>query len=259
MKLFNLNIGIKIDNNSGVIDLINNDKYDIVTLQESMRKIDDCVKLKYDSCNEIKKQTNYKNDFYGALWFAKQHIKNGNVEKDFGGLVEQGNQLLTNFLIVKSRNVFYYLKYSKFEDVTNFRKDDHPRAFVDVILKIKDKQLQIINIHGCWNKDKTGNERTLMQTQAILDNVRFDIPSIVVGDFNLLPDTKEIKLLSEKMDNLIEKFNIKSTRPDFDDGLDKGNMVCDYIFINDKVKVNDFKVLNSDVSDHMPLVLDFDI
>ncbi len=36
-------------------------------------------------------------------------------------------------------------------------------------------------------------------------------------------------------------------------------MVVDYIFVTDDVKVNDFKVVDTDVSDHFPLVLDFDI
>lgn len=61
------------------------------------------------------------------------------------------------------------------------------------------------------------------------------------------------------MNNLIDKYNIKSTRPPFDDGLDIGDSVCDYIFVNDKVKVNEFKVLNSNSSDHFPLLLDFEI
>lgn len=259
MKLFNLNIGVKIDNNNGVVDLIKNDYYDIVTLQESMRKLDAGVNTLFDSCNIIKNQTKYENNFFGALWIAKQHRKNGTIARDFGGYVEQGNQLLTNLPIIKSRNIFYYKEYSNFEDTTNFREDDHPRAFTDVIAKIGDKELQIINVHGTWNKDKTGNERTKIQTKAILENVRYDIPCIVVGDFNLLPETQEIKSLSSKMDNLIARFNIKSTRPEFDDGLDKGNMVCDYIFVNDKVKVNNFSVINSNVSDHLPLILDFDI
>ena len=59
--------------------------------------------------------------------------------------------------------------------------------------------------------------------------------------------------------NLIEEYNIKSTRPAFDDGLDVGNLVCDYVFVNDKVIVNDFKVINSNISDHLPIILDFDI
>lgn len=182
------------------------------------------------------------------MWIARQHRENGTITSDFGGYVEQGNQTLTNFPTIKSRNVFYYKEYANFEDISNFKQDDHPRAFTDVIVEIGEKQLQIINVHGTWNKDKIGNERTQVQTKAILENIRYDIPSIIVGDFNLLPETKEIKLLSEKMDNLIERFNIKSTRPDF-----KGNFVCDYIFVNDKVKINNFSVLNSNVSDHLPI------
>ena len=92
-----------------------------------------------------------------------------------------------------------------------------------------------------------------------LDNIREDIPVIVVGDFNLLPDTESIKILNDKLINLIEEYNIKSTRPTFDDGLDVGNLVCDYVFVNDKIVVNDLKVINSNISDHLPIILDFDI
>lgn len=85
------------------------------------------------------------------------------------------------------------------------------------------------------------------------------IPCIVLGDFNLLLNTKGIQLISDKMNDLIDKYSIKTTRPIFDDRLDKENLVCDYIFVNNKVKVNDFKVLNNNSSDHLPLLLDFEI
>ena len=119
--------------------------------------------------------------------------------------------------------------------------------------------IQIINVHGIWNKDKMGDERTINQSLFILSKIRKDIPVIVVGDFNLLPDSESIKLLDNELINLIKVYDIKSTRPSFDDGLDTGDVVCDYIFVNDKVKVNDFKVINTNISDHLPLVLDFDI
>ena len=54
MKLLNLNIGIKIDNNQEVIDFISKSQYDIITFQESMRKIDDTVLERYNSSNIIK-------------------------------------------------------------------------------------------------------------------------------------------------------------------------------------------------------------
>lgn len=119
--------------------------------------------------------------------------------------------------------------------------------------------MQIINIHGIWNKDKIGDERTIKQSEFILSKIRKDIPVIVVGDFNLLPNTESIKLLNNELINLIDKYYIKSTRPYLDDGLDKGKLVCDYIFVNDKVTVNDFKVIESNISDHLPLILDFEI
>lgn len=259
MKLLNLNVGIKLDNSKDVIDLISKNQYDIVTLQELMKKIDDTVFDKYNSSNIIKDNTHYKYSFFGPLWFANHHEKNNVIMKDFGGFTEQGNEVLSNYSIIQSSNIFYYKNYSEFTDTTNFRKEDHPRAFVDVILEVDNKKLQIINVHGIWNEDKIGDERTIAQSEVIISHVRDDIPCIITGDFNLLPNTESIQILNKKMVNLIEKYNIQSTRPIFNDGLDKGDLVCDYIFVNNKVKVNDFNVINSNVSDHFPLTLDFDI
>jgi endonuclease/exonuclease/phosphatase family metal-dependent hydrolase len=54
-------------------------------------------------------------------------------------------------------------------------------------------------------------------------------------------------------------YDIKTTRPTFDDGLDVGDIVCDYIFVNDLVIIKDFKVDYTIVSDHLPLHLEFDL
>lgn len=259
MKLLNLNIGIKIDNTQDVLDLISKDDYSIVTLQEVMRGIDTSVFDKYNNSNIIKLKTNFKYNFFGPLWIADHHEKNGIVSKVFGGLTEQGNEILSNYQITKSENCFYYKNYSIFSDTTNFRKYDHPRAIIDSIISVNGKELQIICIHGIWSENKLGDKRTIGQSNFILSKIRKDIPCIVVGDFNLLPNTESIKILNKELINLIEKYNVKSTRPIFDDGLDKGNMVCDYVFVNDKIKVNGFEVINSNISNHLPIVLDFDI
>ena len=114
MKLFNLNIGIKIDNNEEIIKLIKEDNYDIITLQEVMRKIEDLAFDRYDSSNVIKNNIFYKNSFFGPLWIASHHKKNNVMTRNFGGLVEQGNEILTKYQIIDAKNIFYYKNYGPY-------------------------------------------------------------------------------------------------------------------------------------------------
>lgn len=259
MKLLNLNVCIKLDNTKEVINLIEKENADICALQEVMHGIDDSCFEMYKSKNKLIKINNYEFNEFAPLFVAKGVSKNGTLTRDFGGNAEQGSLILSKYNIKKHDNQFYYNEYRYEYDATEFKEKDWCRSIQNAILDIEGKELQIINIHGLWNKDKVGDERTLAQSKFILSKIRNDIPCIVTGDFNLLPNTESIGLINDKMTNLIDKYNIKSTRPTFDDGLDKGDLVCDYIFVNDKVKVNDFKVLNNKSSDHLPLLLDFEI
>lgn len=259
MKLFNLNIGIKLDNNKEVIELVKKENADICSFQEAMNAVDDSCYEMFKSKNKLVEIENYKYNHFAPLFIADGITKNNVVVRDFGGKAEQGSLILSKYNIKESYNEFYYNEYKYEYDATYFKELDWSRSIENLILDIDGKHLQIINVHGIWNKDKIGDDRTINQSKFILSKIRKDIPVIVVGDFNLLPNTDSIKLLNKELINLIDKYNIRTTRPEFDDGLDKGNIVCDYIFVNDKVKVNDFRVLNSLVSDHLPLILEFDI
>lgn len=259
MKLLDLNIGIKLDNNNQVIEFIKKENADICTFQEAMNGIDDTCYANFKSKNKITEIENYKYNAFAPLFVASGITKNNVVVRDFGGKAEQGSLIISKHNIKEHYNEFYYNEYKYSYDATHFKESDWCRSIQNAILEVDGKELQIINVHGIWNKDKIGDDRTIKQSKFILDKIRKDIPVIVVGDFNLLPNTESIELLNNELVNLIDKYNIKSTRPNFDDGLDKGNMVCDYIFVNDKVKVNDFKVIESNISDHLPLILDFDI
>jgi endonuclease/exonuclease/phosphatase family metal-dependent hydrolase len=88
---------------------------------------------------------------------------------------------------------------------------------------------------------------------------RRDMPTIICGDFNLTPDCASIQYLDKHFRNLTTEFSIQSTRPDFKDAIDTGNEIVDYIFVDKRISVNDFSVIETDVSDHFPLILDFDI
>lgn len=259
MKLLNLNICIKLDNTDEVIKLVNKEESDICTFQEVMNAKEESCFSMYKSRNELVNIDSYPFNAFSPLFVAKGVIKNGVISRDFGGNAEQGTLLLSKYEIKEHYNQFYYNEYRYEYDATEFREKDWCRSIQNVVLDIDGKELQIINVHGIWNKDKVGDERTIKQSEFILSKLRWDIPVIVVGDFNLLPGTESIEILNKKLNNLIEEYGIRTTRPNFNDGLDEGNLVCDYVFVNDKVKVNDFKILNDNTSDHLPIVLDFEI
>ena len=259
MKLFDLNIGIKIDNTKQVLNLVKEEKPDICVFQEAMNAVDDTCYESYKSKNYIEKIEGYKYSRFAPLFIADKITVNGEVYKDFGGKAEQGTLIISKYKIKEHYNQFYYNDYKYEYDATHFKEKDWCRSIQNTILEIDGKEVQIINVHGLWNKDKVGDERTIKQSLFILEHIRDDIPVIVAGDFNLLPNTESIEILNRRLINLIDKYNIKTTRPKFRDGLDIGDVICDYIFVNDLVKVNNLIVIKSDVSDHLPIVLDFDI
>lgn len=262
MKLICFNIGIKIDNAKAVAEFIKSQNPDIAAFQEIIRHFDDSVFEMYKSKSDIEKIIGKKlpYSFFGPQWIADAMRKNGKMHRDFNGFVEQGNQVISKFPITTATNEHYYKQYALELEWGNFHTEDHPRSVAIVELNVDGKKLQILNLHGLYSKDKQDSERTIDQCKYILKAAkRKNIPTIIAGDFNLFPDTKSIQILNNEFRNLIDEYKITSTRPDFDDGTDSGNNVVDYIFVNDKIKVNSFETFETDISDHLPLILDFDI
>ncbi|MCX6712734.1 MAG: endonuclease/exonuclease/phosphatase family protein, partial [Candidatus Vogelbacteria bacterium] len=90
--------------------------------------------------------------------------------------------------------------------------------------------------------------------KAFMDSV--DSPKILCGDFNLLPDTESLKIIEGGLRNLIREYGVTSTRTSF---YTKPDKFADYVFVSPEIKVVDFKVLPDEVSDHSPLLLEFEV
>lgn len=124
-----------------------------------------------------------------------------------------------------------------------------------------EKKFTIINLHGLWaHSGKGDTPDRLEQSRKIINFLdKRDGAKILCGDFNLLPNTKSIAILEKEMRNLVREFKIKSTRSSLYSGfLDKNDRFADYIFVSKDVKVLNFKVLLNEISDHLPLLLEFD-
>ncbi len=115
----------------------------------------------------------------------------------------------------------------------------------------------ILNFHGLWNGGpKEDTEERLIQSDRIAKFLKgISHHHVLMGDFNLLPETKSLKMLEDLgMRNLIKEFGITSTRSSH---YTKSVRFADYTLVSKDIKVNDFQVLPDEVSDHLAMYLDF--
>lgn len=133
-------------------------------------------------------------------------------------------------------------------------KNYYPRILQSVWLKEYD--FVVHNFHGIPGDFKRDNPERNLQTKKLMELINNKQSHILVGDFNLDINTKSIKKISKKMLNLIETEKIKTTR-NKNYNKHKELPFADYVFISKNIKKNNFKVLPDNVSDHLPLLLDF--
>lgn len=134
----------------------------------------------------------------------------------------------------------------------------HSRNLQWIKFRTDSQICHVLNVHGLWNgMGKTDTPERIAQSHKIKEFVdTIKTPKILCGDFNLRPDTQSTKIIEHGMHNLVQIHGIDSTRTSY---YTKEEKFADYIFTSNDIKVNSFAVLTNEVSDHAPLLLDFDI
>lgn len=139
---------------------------------------------------------------------------------------------------------------------------DRPRILQHVELtRPSGEVVHLFNLHGLLDEGaKRDTPLRDAQFAAVREIVsRYGGKKIFCGDFNIRPDTKNIALLGDEMINLIERYGVLKTRNELYEGLRRYNdTISDYVFVSPDISVKSFKVLDVEVSDHLPLVLEFE-
>ena len=118
------------------------------------------------------------------------------------------------------------------------------------------KNFTLSNLHGYWYRGpKTDTEARLEQSRRIKQFLDRTVgEKILCGDFNLWPETESLHILEQGMKNLIKTSSISTTRSSLYSWTDK---FADYTLVSPGVQVVRFEVLQDTVSDHLPLMLEF--
>lgn len=138
---------------------------------------------------------------------------------------------------------------------------DNAKIFAYNIVGAKFEELgglQVFCHHGFWNKDPMGNGESIRMMSMAMDAIPRDnkCPVMVCGDFNLRYDAKAMRE-TDFLRDLVHENNIKNTLNNL---VSVDNQVdCDHILINDKIKVNSFRMCDELVSDHYAIITEIEV
>ncbi|MBI2642420.1 MAG: endonuclease/exonuclease/phosphatase family protein [Candidatus Wildermuthbacteria bacterium] len=137
-----------------------------------------------------------------------------------------------------------------------------PHYFQYVRFEHNEKPYTLCNMHGTAHPgDKLDTPERLEQSKRITDFLAKEQGAKVLGgDFNLFPETESIKIMENAgMRNLIKEYKISTTRSELNYARYPDNIqyFSDYAFVSSEVQVTNFKVPQLNISDHLPLILEF--
>lgn len=136
-----------------------------------------------------------------------------------------------------------------------------PRLVQYIKFAHNQKQFTICNFHGLYKEgtDKKDTPERYAQSRKIKTFLnQTNGAKILCGDFNLTPETEALSILEKGMINLIIKYGITSTRSPLYRHYKTGLRFADYVLVSPDVNVRDFKVSDVEISDHLPMILEFE-
>lgn len=143
---------------------------------------------------------------------------------------------------------------------------DRPRVMQYVHLQTGDgKLLTICNVHGCLTMGPDGPKRDspvrteqFKRIQEFVSSVKN--PYILVGDFNTRPEVQALIDFEKGKRNLIKESGIKNVRSHWYPNAEKwDDHQGDYVIVSPHIHVTHMSVIENDVSDHLPLVVEFEL
>lgn len=156
------------------------------------------------------------------------------------------------FDVVSAESRFVYKEGPRVNLEPGF-EGDHARNVQIVTLS---GGFRVANFHGVWKKGRKKDDtpERLEQSMILSALLSGDAPAVLIGDFNLWPDTESVRMLERSgFRNLVREYGVTSTRTELFESDQPP--FADYAFTKN-VEIADFKVLPDVVSDHNPIFVE---
>lgn len=147
---------------------------------------------------------------------------------------------------VASRYKLYGVKYHSLNEGTK-------RMVIEVSVNCPKKVTLLLAHLALGRKTRKKQLRELIN---IVNNIKN--PVILMGDFNTFNGTKEINELLKKT-HLNDKISLDKKDLPFTEPAWHPSKRLDYILTSKEIKVKNYKIINYLFSDHLPLMIDFEV
>lgn len=168
---------------------------------------------------------------------------------------QQANAIFTRFPI--NNRISHWLHEPARED----DKTDQYRGYLEVELQVADFSVDVATTHMSFQQYPMGSDHELQNLLDITKNKSQRY--ILTGDFNVTPDSRRVEELSKVLNHVGPKFseNTWTTKPHINPEFQATTLDWryDYIFASRDFRVIDAKILDTDVSDHLPVLATLEI
>lgn len=208
---------------------------------------------------ELSESLSNFNGFFSPC--AKGHDTRGKV--DFPLEFGQMTFVKKGLNIKRQGEIFVHKKFNEIGEYYPDGRVNFPRNIIFTEIENEGKKFLVLNLHGLWEPaPKTDIPARIRQSEIIIKFIEDNkLPTILAGDFNLRIDTKSLQMFEDKgMRNLVKESKATTTRsPHYDNKWRKDDLFADYTIITKGIYVTDFKVMTDDVSDHLPMMIKFEV
>lgn len=250
MKLICLNVwngGVLWDN---MVEFLRQENPDILVLQEVYKAQGVAEGLHEQTVESLQKQIDLPYSVFAPA-FLNVHA---------GKKIQKGNAIMSKFPLEQQETIFFDQPYGEEDDSGEYGQDYSriPRNMQYVMTQVGDAKLNLFNIQGIWGWDGLDNPRRQAMIEKILQAVQGKGHVILAGDFNVNEPSQAIQTLSHQLLNVFAgerktSFNVpRKTHPGY------AIAIVDFIFVTPDITVSSHSSPQVDVSDHLPLILEFE-
>lgn len=194
--------------------------------------------------------------YYSAYSASIENQETGDLA---GG--QFGNCVISKFPI--NENKRHFLSTPEEWDKT---AQTEPRTLLETKIKVGEKILCFMTLHLGYSREFKTTSIKLDQIEKVIEVIRNNnnLPIILLGDFNSLPENQEINKIKQYLKDVDEKDILKTwTMYDFEyqdwkvpAGL---NFKIDYIFVSENIRPGRPKVDINKISDHVPVMVKLEL